>query len=56
MYFNSTMGSTFSVLLNTNKKKATLQPHVIKVEKVSGTEEGQVKRGSNEDNAIVLTR
>lgn len=36
-------------------KKATLQPKVIKVEKVSGTEEGQVTQGSNEDKAIVLT-
>lgn len=51
---DSTMGNSFSVLLNTNKK-ATLQPQVIKAEKVSGTGEGQVKQGSNEDKEIVLT-
>lgn len=53
---DSTIGSAFLVLLNPNKKKkGTLQPQVIKVEKVSGTEEGQVKQESNEDKAIVLT-
>lgn len=47
---DSTIGCAFLVLLNPNKKKkGTLQPQVIKVEKVSGTEEGQVKQESNED-------